>query len=73
MTHGAGAISLARPGRLDAELAGADVAAELRRYTVRQLLIAVPLLVLVLGVVQAAMCSRPAGAPRPSMPVAGKA
>ena len=46
------AISLSRAGRLDAELAGADAGAELRRYTARQLFIAIPLLVLILGVLQ---------------------
>lgn len=66
------AISLARSGRLDAELAGVDVGAELRRYTARQLLIAIPLLVFILGVVQLAVCPRPAGAPTPSKPVAGE-
>jgi len=38
------AISLSRAGRLDAELAGADAGAELRRYTAKQLFIAIPLL-----------------------------
>ena len=66
------AISLARSGRLDAELAGVDVGAELRRYTTRQLFIAVPLLVFILGAVQLAVCSQPAGAPAPSKPVAGR-
>jgi hypothetical protein len=38
------ALSLSRPGRLEAELAGADVRSELRRYTKAQLWIVVPLL-----------------------------
>ena len=42
------AICLSRAGRLDAELAGA----ELRRYTAQQLSIAIPLLVLILGAAQ---------------------
>ena len=48
------AISLARAGRVDAELAGVDVSAELRRYTTRQLFIGIPMLVLILGTAQAA-------------------
>lgn len=59
------AVSLARPGRLDAEVAGADIGAELRHYTARQFAIAIPLLVLILGAVQLATCSRAAGAPKP--------
>jgi hypothetical protein len=46
------AISLSRAGRLDAELAGADAGAELRRHTAKQLFIAIPLLVLILGALQ---------------------
>jgi uncharacterized membrane protein len=46
------AISLSRPGRLDAELAGVDVPDELRYYTKAQLWIAVPALFVVLGVTQ---------------------
>jgi hypothetical protein len=46
------AISMSRAGRLGAELAGVDVAAELRRYTAKQLFIGIPLLVLTLGVAQ---------------------
>ena len=46
------AISLSRAGRLGTELAGVDVAAELRRYTAKHLFIGIPLLVLTLGVVQ---------------------
>jgi hypothetical protein len=46
------AISLSRTGRLDAEFAGADVGAELRRYTAEQLFIAIPLLMLILGTAQ---------------------
>lgn len=52
------AISLSRAGKLDAELAGVDVGAELRRYAARQFLLAVPLLVLILGAVQAAVSRR---------------
>ena len=37
------AIALSRPGALDAELAGADTGRELRRYSVLQLWIFVPL------------------------------
>lgn len=66
------AISLARPGRLGAELAGVDVNAELRRYSARQLFLAVPLLVLILGAAQLAACSRPAGAPGPPEAVTGE-
>lgn len=36
-------LSLARPGALAAELAGADIPAELRRYSIAQAWIAVPL------------------------------
>jgi hypothetical protein len=46
------AISLSRAGQLDAELAGVDAGAELRRYTARHLLIAIPLLVLILSAAQ---------------------
>jgi hypothetical protein len=46
------AISLSRPGRLDFELAGADIQHELRRYTRSQFWIAVPLLFVVLAVLQ---------------------
>jgi len=46
------AISLSRAGRLGTELAGVDVAAELRRYTAKQFLIGIPLLVMILGVAQ---------------------
>lgn len=52
------AIPLSRAGKLDAELAGVDTGAELRRYAVKQLLIAVPLLVLILGAAQAVACRR---------------
>ncbi|MET7668236.1 hypothetical protein [Micromonospora luteifusca] len=37
------AIKLMRPGALDAELAGVDIGRELRRYTVLQLWVFVPL------------------------------
>src|SRR6516164_1013550 len=46
------AISLSRAGRLRGELASVDVAAELRRYTAKQFLIGIPLLVMILGVAQ---------------------
>jgi hypothetical protein len=46
------AISLSRAGRLGTELAGVDVAAELRRYTAKQLFIGIPLSVLILGIAQ---------------------
>ncbi len=46
------AISLSRPGRLDSELAGADIQGELHRYTRSQFWIAVPLLFVVLAVLQ---------------------
>ena len=46
------AISMSRAGRLGTELAGVDVAAELRRYTAKQFLIGIPLLVMILGVAQ---------------------
>ena len=52
------AISLSRAGRLGTELAGVDIAAELRRYTAKQLFIGIPLFVLILGVVQFAMSRR---------------
>jgi hypothetical protein len=52
------AISMSRAGRLGTELAGVDVAAELRRYTAKQLFIGIPLLVLTLGVVQFAVSRR---------------
>jgi hypothetical protein len=46
-------ILLSRPGALDAELGGADVAAELRSYTLRQFWVAVPFLFAVLAIRQA--------------------
>ena len=46
------ALALARPGRLEAEMAGADVGRELGHYTKAQFWIAVPLLFVVLAVVQ---------------------
>ena len=48
------AISLSRSAKLDAELARMEVGEELRRYAAKQLLIAVPLLVLILGAAQSA-------------------
>jgi hypothetical protein len=46
------AIRLSRPGALVAELAGVDVGAELRLYTVKQFWVAVPLLFVVLAATQ---------------------
>jgi hypothetical protein len=43
------ALSLSRPGALEAELAGADIRRELRYYSSRQLWVAVPLLFAVLA------------------------
>ena len=51
-------ISMSRASRLGTELADVDVAAELRRYTAKQLFIGIPLLVLTLGVVQFAVSRR---------------
>jgi hypothetical protein len=42
---------LSRGGKLDAELADVDSGAELRPYTTKQILIAIPLLLLILGTV----------------------
>lgn len=44
------AVLLSRPGSLDSELAGVDVGPELRRYSVLQLWVFVPLLLLVLAI-----------------------
>jgi len=44
------AVQLSRPGALEAELAGVDVARELRRYSVLQFWIVVPLLLAVLAI-----------------------
>jgi hypothetical protein len=41
------AVSLSRPGALDTELAGIDVRAELRYYSVAQMWVAIPLTVAV--------------------------
>jgi hypothetical protein len=46
------ALSLSRPGALEAALAGVDVPRELRAYTWKQVLVLVPLTVAVLGLVQ---------------------
>jgi hypothetical protein len=46
------AIDLIRPGVLDEELADVDIRAELRRYTVLQLWVFVPLALVVLAVAQ---------------------
>ncbi|HEY1274361.1 MAG TPA: hypothetical protein VGF25_05605 [Thermoleophilaceae bacterium] len=46
------AVSLLGPGRLDAELAGVDIRAELRHYTKAQVWVAVPVLFLVLAPLQ---------------------
>jgi len=45
------ALDLSRPGVLDKELAGADVRAELRRYTALQLWVFVPLALVLFAVV----------------------
>ena len=45
-------MSLSRGGALDRELAGVDVASELRRYTYLQVWIVVPLLLVVLAISQ---------------------
>jgi hypothetical protein len=52
------AIPLSRAGKLDAELADADAEAELRRYTAKQILIGIPLLLLILGTAQFAASRR---------------
>ena len=44
------AIALSRPGALEAELAGVDIGRELRRYSLLQLWIFVPLTLVVLAV-----------------------
>jgi hypothetical protein len=44
------AISLSRPGALEAELAGVDASRELRRYSVLQLWLVVPLSLVVMAV-----------------------
>ncbi|HYW27438.1 MAG TPA: hypothetical protein VE953_24920 [Terriglobales bacterium] len=46
------AVSLSRSGALDAELAGLDIESELRRHTLLQFWIAVPLLLVALAVSQ---------------------
>jgi ABC-type uncharacterized transport system involved in gliding motility auxiliary subunit len=46
------ALTLIRPGALEAEIEGVDVPAELRHYTTVQLWVVVPLLLVVLAVVQ---------------------
>ena len=43
------ALALSRPGALEAEIAGVDVPATLRSYTVRRLWVLVPLLFVVLA------------------------
>ena len=45
------AIALSRPGALDAELAGIDTGRELRRYTLFQLWILVPLSLIAIAVI----------------------
>jgi hypothetical protein len=56
-------ISLSRAGHLDAELAGAGAGAELRRYAAKQFVLAIPLLVLILGAVQAVSRRAPSDSP----------
>lgn len=46
------ALTLVRPGALDAEIEGVDVPAELRHYTTAQLWVAVPLLLVPLAAAQ---------------------
>jgi hypothetical protein len=46
------AESLSRPGALDAELAGADLPRELRRYTYLQFWLVVPMLLAILAIRQ---------------------
>ncbi len=46
------ALLLSRPGRLEADLAGADIRREVRHYTKAQFWIAVPLLFVLLGALQ---------------------
>ncbi|MFE0526920.1 hypothetical protein ACFW0V_04915 [Micromonospora parva] len=48
-----------RPGALDAELAGVDIDRELRRYTVLQLWVFVPLSLVVLAIRDALARRRP--------------
>jgi hypothetical protein len=45
------AIALIRPGALDAELSGIDTARELRRYSILQLWILVPLSLIAIAVI----------------------
>jgi hypothetical protein len=54
------AVPLSRPGALDAELAGVDVPRELRRYSLLQFWLAVPLL---FGILALAQSRRPRSAP----------
>jgi hypothetical protein len=53
------AVSLSRPGALDAELAGVDVPHELRRYSLLQFWVMVPL---VLGILAVGQSRRPRNA-----------
>jgi hypothetical protein len=53
------AVSLSRPGALDAELAGVDVPHELRRYSLLQFWVVVPL---VLGILALGQSRRPRNA-----------
>lgn len=46
------AVSLSRPGALDAELAGADIRAELRYYGLAQLWVVIPFTVAVFALAQ---------------------
>ncbi len=57
------AVSLSRPGALDAELAGVDVPRELRRYSILQFWVAVPLL---LGLLALGQSRRPRNATWPA-------
>jgi hypothetical protein len=55
------ALDLVRPGALDRELSGVDVRAELNYYGVAQLLIAVPLLIAGVALVQLGRRRQPTG------------
>jgi hypothetical protein len=46
------AISLSRPGRLEDELDGVDILAELRSYTVRQAWVLVPLALVIMALMR---------------------
>jgi hypothetical protein len=58
------AIALSQPGALEAELAGVDTGRELRRYSVLQLWIVVPLS-LIISAIHGALRQRALARPRP--------